>query len=53
MNDKEFKVEERLFSIEKNLKGIVNKDDLKTLLKMKANKDNLTEIKDQIQQSHS
>jgi len=49
VNDKEFKIEERLFMIEKNLQNQVSKEELKSLLKMKATNERLVELRESVQ----
>lgn len=48
VNDKEFRIEERLFQIEKNIKSQVTKEELKGLLKNRASNERLIELRENV-----
>ena len=47
-NDREFKIDERLFNIEKNIGKAVSKEELKAQLKNKANNERLIELRENV-----
>lgn len=48
VNEKEFKIEERLHNLERNTKEGVTKEELKLLLKSRASNDRLVEIRENL-----
>lgn len=48
-NTKEFKTDERLFTIEKKMEGLVKADDFKALMKHKASNERLAELRETVQ----
>jgi hypothetical protein len=48
LNDKEFKTDERIFTIEQNVAKMVTKDEFKTQLKIKASNERLIELRENV-----